>query len=69
VTHGIDEAIYLADRIIVMSARPGRVKEIIEVNLPRPRGLNVKETAEFGRLRHHLWELLHDEVTASAGWK
>ena len=68
VTHGIDEAIYLADRIVVMSARPGRIKEIIKVNLPRPRGLDVKETSEFAWLRHHLWELLHDEVTASAGW-
>ena len=68
VTHGIDEAIYLADRIIVMSARPGRIKEIIRVDIPRPRTLEVKETAEFGRLRRHLWELLHDEVAASAGW-
>ncbi|WP_102348856.1 ABC transporter ATP-binding protein [Bacillus sp. Marseille-P3661] len=69
VTHGIDEAIYLADKIVVMSARPGRVKEIIDVNIPRPRGLEVKETAEFGRLRRHLWQLLEDEVTSAAGWK
>jgi len=69
VTHGIDEAIYLADKIVVMSARPGRVKEIIDVNIPRPRGLEVKETVEFGRLRRHLWQLLEDEVTSNAGWK
>ncbi len=68
VTHGIDEAIYLADKIIVMSSRPGRVKEIIHVNLPRPRGLEVKETAEFAKMRHRLWELLHDEAAAAAGW-
>lgn len=69
VTHGIDESIYLADKIVVMSAHPGRVKEIIKVDLPRPRGLEVKETAEFGRLRRHLWQLLEDEVKSAAGWK
>lgn len=68
VTHGIDESIYLADKIVVMSARPGRVKEIIDVKLPRPRGLEVKETAEYARLRRRIWELLQDEVKASAGW-
>ncbi|MBS4026859.1 MAG: ABC transporter ATP-binding protein [Clostridia bacterium] len=66
VTHGIDEAIYLADKIVVMSARPGRVKEIINVSLPRPRGMDIKTTAEFGRMRQHIWELLEDEVTMSA---
>lgn len=68
VTHGIDEAIYLADKIVVMSARPGRVKEIIDVKLPRPRGLEVKDTSDFGKLRRHIWKLLEDEVAASAGW-
>lgn len=68
VTHGIDEAIYLADKIVVMSARPGKVKEVIEVKLPRPRGLEIKDEIEFGRLRRHIWNLLEDEVKASSGW-
>lgn len=70
VTHSIDEAIYLADKIVVMSAsaHPGRVIEIINVDIPRPRGLEVKETTKFVRLRSHLWELLRDEVIVSAGW-
>ncbi|MGG0717011.1 hypothetical protein ABE096_05330 [Robertmurraya massiliosenegalensis] len=59
----------MADKIVVMSARPGKIKEIINVNIPRPRGLEVKESAEFGRLRRHLWELLEDEVKSAAGWK
>jgi NitT/TauT family transport system ATP-binding protein len=69
VTHGIDEAIFLADKIIVMCAHPGKVKEVIEVKLPRPRGLEIKDDVEFARLRRHIWNLLADEVNASSGWK
>jgi len=62
VTHGIEEAVYLADRIVVMSSQPGRVKEIIRVNLPRPRSLAIKDDPEFVRLRRHIWNLLMKEV-------
>jgi NitT/TauT family transport system ATP-binding protein len=62
VTHGIEEAVYLADRIVVMSSQPGRVKEIISVNLPRPRSLAIKDDPEFVHLRRHIWNLLMDEV-------
>lgn len=67
VTHGIDEAIYLADKIVVMSARPGKVKEIIRVDLPRPRGIEVRELPEYGRLRRHIWRLLEEEFAMVAG--
>ena len=67
VTHSIDEAVYLADRIVVMSGRPGRVKEIIPVNLARPRGLAVKDDPDFVRLRRHIWDLLEKEVQRQAG--
>jgi NitT/TauT family transport system ATP-binding protein len=59
VTHHIDEAVALADRIVVFTARPGRIKSIIPVALPRPRNLF---TAEAERLRRALTELLQDEV-------
>jgi NitT/TauT family transport system ATP-binding protein len=62
VTHGIEEAVYLADRIVVMSSQPGRVKEIIRVGLPRPRGLAIKDDPEFVHLRRYIWNLLMKEV-------
>jgi NitT/TauT family transport system ATP-binding protein len=62
VTHSIDEAVYLADRVVVLSGRPGSVKEIIPVRLARPRGLAIKDEPEFVRLRRHIWDLLEQEV-------
>ncbi|MDO8299626.1 ABC transporter ATP-binding protein [Lacisediminimonas sp.] len=49
VTHGIAEAVFLADRVVVFSPRPGRIAEILTIDLPRPRKLSVRETPEFGR--------------------
>ncbi|WP_210527920.1 ABC transporter ATP-binding protein [Rubellimicrobium arenae] len=65
VTHSIDEAVYLADRVVAITARPGRVKKIIDVDLPRPRDLDIRNTPEFGRLKGHVWEVLRDEVRAA----
>jgi len=56
VTHDIDEAIYMSDRIVVMTPRPGRVERIIQIDLPRPRQRN---SSEFLRLRSDILELLH----------
>ena len=47
VTHSIDEAVLLADRVVVMSPRPGRIEQIIEVDLPRPRGIDARQAANF----------------------
>ena len=62
VTHDIDEAIYLADRVIVFTARPGRIKADIPIDLPRPREIEIKKTAEYGEYRNHIWDLLREEV-------
>jgi len=58
ITHQIDEAILLADRVLVMSARPARVLETLPVNLPRPRSLSVKRSAEFQSLVDRIWNLV-----------
>ncbi|MEM8859922.1 MAG: ABC transporter ATP-binding protein [Chloroflexota bacterium] len=62
VTHQINEAIYLSDRVIVMSARPGRIKAEIKVDLPRPRSLQIQQSTEFNQLEHEIWELLREEA-------
>lgn len=67
VTHSIEEALLLGDTVVVMSARPGRIKEIINVPFGRPRNIDIEATAEFGELKHHIWESLRHEVEASMG--
>jgi NitT/TauT family transport system ATP-binding protein len=62
VTHQIDEAVYLSDRVFVFTARPGRLKEEIVVDLPRPRELAVKFTPRFVDLTNHIWNLIEQEV-------
>ncbi|MBB4002168.1 ABC transporter ATP-binding protein [Aurantimonas endophytica] len=56
VTHSLTEAIYLSDHVIVMSARPGRIVDRIDVDLPRPRTFEMTSTPEFTRLRNRIWE-------------
>ncbi|AMN43972.1 ABC transporter ATP-binding protein [Rhodoplanes sp. Z2-YC6860] len=65
VTHAIEEAILLGDEVVVMTARPGRIKEVIPVHLPRPRHLEMVNTKEFGELFDHTFHLIRDEVNAA----
>jgi NitT/TauT family transport system ATP-binding protein len=64
ITHQIDEAIYLSDRVLVMSARPGRILADIPVDLPRPRELHIKRTPEFVALADRIWELIATQLHA-----
>jgi NitT/TauT family transport system ATP-binding protein len=64
VTHQIDEAVFLADRVIVLTVRPGRIKEVVPVHFPRPRALGVKRGPEFTEIVDHIWRLIEEEVRA-----
>jgi NitT/TauT family transport system ATP-binding protein len=62
ITHQINEAIYLADRVIVFAARPGRVKATIKIDLPRPRDLALKRDPSFLKYEDQVWNLIEEEV-------
>lgn len=65
VTHDIEEAILLGDRVCVMSGRPGRIREEIPVPLGRPRDLSARDIPEVMRIKRHIWDMLEDEVRRS----
>jgi NitT/TauT family transport system ATP-binding protein len=63
ITHGIDEAIYLGQRVVVLSARPGRIKEVIDIDLgERKPDTDLRSAPSFVQYRHQIWSQLHDEV-------
>jgi NitT/TauT family transport system ATP-binding protein len=64
ITHSVEEAIYLASRIVVVTARPARIKEIIDVPFGYPRDVSLQERAEFGEMRRHIRELVMNEYRA-----
>lgn len=66
VTHSIDEAIYLGNRVAIMSARPGKIKKIIDIDLPKPRyNGDLASSRKFIELRHNVWDILKNEVIKS----
>ena len=68
ITHSVEEAIYLASRIVVVTARPARIREIIDVPFARPRDLiTLSASPEFGRLKLAIWQVLEDEVMRARG--
>jgi len=62
VTHSLGEAVFLADRVAVFSARPGTIKEIIDIDEPHPRNPDFVTTEKFAKLRNRLYGLLHEEI-------
>ena len=66
VTRDIEEAIYLADRVVVLSARPARIKEEVQIRLPRPRDITVKKSLEYHEYRNHVWDLVRSESYRAA---
>jgi NitT/TauT family transport system ATP-binding protein len=68
VTHSIEEAVFLADRVVVLGTNPGSIKEILDIDLPRPRhNSDIRSSAEFGWVRHKVWELLQNREVKSEG--
>lgn len=61
ITHDVDEAIILAQKVIIMSARPGRIKEIVDINIPYPRTQETKMAPEFLELKNHIWSQVYQE--------
>jgi NitT/TauT family transport system ATP-binding protein len=63
ITHNITEAVQLADRILVMTYRPGRIKRIVEIELPRPRSSEIVSSEAFGRYVAQIWSDLREEAS------
>jgi NitT/TauT family transport system ATP-binding protein len=66
VTHQIDEAVFLSDRVLVFARRPGRVQAEVTIPLSRPRTLDMKRTPEFVALVDRIWRMIEDDVRAAA---
>ncbi|OYX79336.1 MAG: nitrate ABC transporter ATP-binding protein, partial [Bradyrhizobium sp. 35-63-5] len=60
ITHSLTEAVYLADEVLVMSARPGRILDRVQIDLPRPRTYQMMATDKFGQLRERIWQQIRD---------
>jgi NitT/TauT family transport system ATP-binding protein len=69
VTHDVHEAVLLSDRVAVMSARPGRIKAIVDIDLPRPRTPEVTRAQRFVDLCQEIWDLVREEALAASGVK
>ena len=61
ITHDVEEAIILAQRVIIMSARPGRIKDIVDIDIPYPRTQETKMTPHFMELKNHIWSQVYQE--------
>jgi len=62
VTHDIEEAVFLGDRVVVLTARPARIREEVRIDLPRPRDLSVKKSVQCLEYRNYIWDLIRSEA-------
>ncbi|MEY4711966.1 MAG: hypothetical protein RIS88_1416, partial [Pseudomonadota bacterium] len=67
ITHDIEEAVFLADRVVVMSSHPGRVRAVLDIDLPRPREETARADPQFGRHAEYIWSLIRDEAYRAIG--
>ncbi|MBF6241020.1 ABC transporter ATP-binding protein [Nocardia otitidiscaviarum] len=67
ITHSIDEAVYLGQRVAVLTSRPGRVKEIVNIDLEHGAETDIRSSERFREFRHHIWSLLRGEVARAQG--
>ncbi|MFE7507633.1 ABC transporter ATP-binding protein [Promicromonospora sp. NPDC057488] len=65
ITHDVDEAVFLAGRVVVMAARPGRIHEVIDVDLPYPRTEEVRLSPQFAELRNRVWRAVYHQTTGT----
>ncbi|WP_402462402.1 ABC transporter ATP-binding protein [Isoptericola aurantiacus] len=66
ITHDVDEAVFLANRVVVMAARPGRIYDVIDVDLPYPRTEDVRLSPEFAELRNRVWTSVYHQTPGTA---
>ncbi|MGY4102906.1 ABC transporter ATP-binding protein [Nocardia sp. R16R-3T] len=67
ITHGIDEAVYLGQRVAVLTSRPGRIKAMVDIDIDRRSGADVRSSEPFREARHQIWSQLQSEVTRAQG--
>ena len=67
ITHDIEEAVFLADRVVVMSTHPGRVRAVLDIDLPRPRDESIRGDPRFGHFVDEIWGLIRDEAYRAIG--
>ena len=61
ITHDVEDAIILAQRVVIMSARPGRIKEIVDIDIPHPRTQETRMSPRFMELKNHIWSQVYQE--------
>jgi NitT/TauT family transport system ATP-binding protein len=66
VTHDIEEAVFLGDRVVVLSARPANIREEVKIDLPRPRDLSIKKSMQCHEYRNYIWDLIRSESQRAA---